>query len=71
MIRKFKDFKKSIAVYHGLGGNVNYERVDVLKSIGFDIIHYPHIDYESEWDKDRLRGLFLNEIDAYPITNIK
>jgi len=38
MIKKFKNFK-SIAIYHGLGGAPANDRIELLNSMGFNIIY--------------------------------
>lgn len=63
-IREYNHFKnKSIAVYHGLGGSPSEDRIEYLESIGFNNILYPHIDFENEWNLDKGKSLFYNQLD--------
>lgn len=64
MIKKFENFNKgkSIAVFHGLGGDISPDRIALLKSEGYDVILYDHIDFEMEWDKDKCKSLFQNQL---------
>ena len=64
MIKKFYEMEsgKSIAVYHGLNGEPNPERIAYLKSVGYNEIYYPFIDFESEWEKDMGKSLFEREL---------
>ena len=62
-VKKFSRFhNKSIAVYHGLGGEPATDRIELLKSIGFKNIIYPHINYELEWDLDMCKSLVEREL---------
>ncbi len=60
MINKFG---KSVAVYHGLGGGGGKLIPRSLKSKGFTNVHYPEIDYESEWWDDECKSLFFRELE--------
>ena len=66
MIKRFDEMEsgKSIAVYHGLNGLPNQERIDYLESIGYTDIHYPLINFEKEWYKDKCRSVFQRELRA-------
>jgi hypothetical protein len=49
MIKKFETFNgKSIAVYHGYGGEPAPDRIKFLESVGFSKIHYPYIDFDED-----------------------
>lgn len=64
MIKKFENFEhKIIAVYHGLGGRPAKDRIDLLKSFGYDNIVYPYINFEKEWDLDRCKSMFQRELE--------
>jgi hypothetical protein len=64
MIKKFESFEhKTIAVYHGLGGRPAKDRIDLLKSFGYDNIIYPYINFEKEWDLDRCKSMFQRELE--------
>lgn len=65
MLKTFEDFEygKSIAVYHGLGGEPNPERIAYLESIGYKEVYYPHIDFDLEWEKDKCKSLFERELN--------
>jgi len=62
MIKAFKNFGKSIAVYHGLGSGPDPGRIEYLRSIGYVNIHYPRIDFEGEWYKDGCKSMFIREL---------
>jgi hypothetical protein len=65
MIKKFDQMpNKRVAVYHGLGGGPNPERISYLKSLGYRNIYYPFIDFEDEWDYDKGKSLFYSEVNA-------
>jgi hypothetical protein len=58
MIKKFENFnKKKVIVFHGLGGEPNSERTNILRNFGYEVV-YPHIDFEMEWSKDKGKSLF-------------
>lgn len=63
-LKMFENFKssKSVAVYHGYKGDPNPLRIDYLKSLGYEDIYYPHIDYDREWKKDKCKSLFEREL---------
>lgn len=64
MIKKFENFEhKTIAVYHGLGGRPAKDRIDLLKSRGYENIIYPFINFEKEWDLDKGKSLFQRELN--------
>jgi hypothetical protein len=64
MIKRFDEIEKgkSIAVYHGLGGQPAPDRIEYLKSIGFTEVYYPYIDFEEEWLKDKCKSIFQREL---------
>ena len=65
MIRKFEAFnRKSIAVYHGYGGEPSSDRIRFLESVGFSTIHYPYIDFDEEWELDKCKSIFERELKS-------
>lgn len=65
MIKKFETFDgKSIAVYHGYGGEPAPDRIKFLESVGFSTIHYPYIDFDEEWEFDKCKTLFERELES-------
>jgi hypothetical protein len=65
MIKKFETFNgKSIAVYHGYGGEPAPDRIKFLESVGFSKIHYPYIDFDGEWELDKCKSLFERELES-------
>lgn len=65
MIKKFETFnRKSIAVYHGYGGEPSPDRIRFLESVGFSKIHYPYIDFDEEWELDKCKSLFRRELKS-------
>ena len=64
MIKRFNEMEggKSIAIYHGLNGAPNPDRINFLESIGYTEIYYPHINFEREWYKDRGKSIFQREL---------
>jgi hypothetical protein len=62
--KKFEKFGKSVAVYHGLGGGGGKLIPRLLRKYGFTKIHYPEIDYETQWYRDKCKSLFNRELRA-------
>ena len=62
-LHKFNN-KPKIAIYHGLGGEPNSDRIKLLndKYQIYNIL-YDHIDYESKWLKDQCKSLCENQIN--------
>lgn len=63
MIKKFENFnEKTICVYHGLNGSPSVERILTLRDLNYKV-HYPHIDFNKEWNKDKLKSLFIEQLN--------
>ena len=66
MIKKFEGYigGKSVAMYHGLGGGGDKDMPKLLRMNGFNKIHYPLINYEREWYRNKGKTMFLRELKA-------
>lgn len=64
MIKRFERFGHTpVSVYHGAGGRPAKDRIDLLSSMGYEVL-YPFIDFEKEWDLDRCKSLFQRELNS-------
>jgi len=61
-MKNFNDFGKSVAIYHGYGGGGGKIIPRFMKSVGFDKIHYPEINYDREWYLDKCKSMFNREL---------
>ena len=67
MIQEFNKFEnkgKMVAVYHGLGGGGGKLIPNLLRKYGFNRVHYPEINYQREWYKDKCKSMFNRELNA-------
>lgn len=63
-MKNFKQFGKSVAIYHGYGGGGGNALPRLFRTFGFSTIHYPEIVYDREWYKDKCKSMFNRELKS-------
>jgi len=70
LIKKFESFNnKKVLILHGLEGAPSIEKTEIFEKRGYDVI-FPHIDYLTEYKKDRFRSKFNELLDISKNTDL-